>query len=65
MDWSVFGGLQSYILSTTTETQMLDVVKTQEEKLQSYILSTTTETEEFYINKDIIEASIVHPFNNN
>ena len=81
--------LQSYILSTTTETNHRTRILRPVVQLQSYILSTTTETLQQIveqmrrcrfnrtsfqqqlkpINKEedrrVIQASIVHPFNNN
>ena len=81
--------LQSYILSTTTETVLFCSKTKALAELQSYILSTTTETLQQIveqmrrcrfnrtsfqqqlkpINKEedrrVIQASIVHPFNNN
>ncbi len=57
--------LQSYILSTTTETFQGHEYEHSRMKLQSYILSTTTETAWGYSRQRVSEASIVHPFNNN
>ena len=58
--------LQSYILSTTTETIIPmhnHIIST---RLQSYILSTTTETYRSGLSCfSAARASIVHPFNNN
>ena len=56
--------LQSYILSTTTETRFLEQTN-DFAALQSYILSTTTETECWIALIKWFLASIVHPFNNN
>ena len=57
--------LQSYILSTTTETRRDRRKGSRVYKLQSYILSTTTETSITGIKRMPFQASIVHPFNNN
>ena len=57
--------LQSYILSTTTETGEQVVYNREIYTLQSYILSTTTETLGARNVQEARKASIVHPFNNN
>ena len=57
--------LQSYILSTTTETGKRLTRSKTSSTLQSYILSTTTETISFCVFVVTHFASIVHPFNNN
>ena len=56
--------LQSYILSTTTETRQR-LAEDRRLLLQSYILSTTTETVLSPAPYGVVDASIVHPFNNN
>ena len=56
--------LQSYILSTTTETRQR-LAEDRRLLLQSYILSTTTETFLSPAPYGVVDASIVHPFNNN
>ena len=57
--------LQSYILSTTTETLSNTRKPSNVPLLQSYILSTTTETLLVVCIRCADMASIVHPFNNN